>query len=54
MIIDACIEITEEMYHRVINNLGVRVEEVLRRYGVHIKYVIQQTLSRGLQATLCI
>lgn len=30
---------TEEMYHCVINNLGVRVEEVLRRYGDHIKHV---------------
>lgn len=40
MVIDTCIEITEEMYHRVINKLGVRVEEVLRRYGDHIK---QQT-----------
>lgn len=54
MIIDACIETTEEMYRRVINNLGVRVEEVLRGYGVHIKHVIQQTLSRGSQATRCI
>lgn len=43
MIIDACIEITEEMNHRVINSLGVRVEEVLGRYGDHIEHVIQQT-----------
>lgn len=36
MIIDACIETTEEMYHCVINNLGVCVEEVHRRYMVFI------------------
>lgn len=43
MTIDASIEITEEMYHRVVNSLGVRVEEVHRRFGDHIKHVIQRT-----------
>jgi hypothetical protein len=37
--IQACNEITEDMYHQVINNITVRVE-VARRNGGHIEHLI--------------
>jgi hypothetical protein len=40
LIIQACSEITEDMCRRVINNITVRVVEVARRNGGHIKHLI--------------
>jgi hypothetical protein len=36
LIIQACNEITGDMYRRVINNITVRVEQVARRNDGHI------------------
>jgi hypothetical protein len=42
LIIQACNEITEDMYRRVINNITVRVEEDARRNGGHIEHLIHR------------
>ena len=42
LIIEACNEITEDLC-RVIQNIGVRVEEVARRDGSHIEHVLSRT-----------
>lgn len=52
--VDACDEITEDMCHRVVNNLWVRVEEVDGREGGHIEHVISWTQSTDWQGTHCI
>jgi hypothetical protein len=40
LIIQACNEITEDMCHRVINDITARVEEVAGRNGGHIEHLI--------------
>jgi hypothetical protein len=40
LIIQACNEITEDMCHRAINNIIVRVEEVVRYNGGHTEHFI--------------
>jgi hypothetical protein len=42
VIIQACNEITEDMCHRVINNITVRVEEIAGRNGGHIERLIHR------------
>jgi hypothetical protein len=42
LIIQAFNEITEDVCHRVIYNITVRVEEVARRNGAHIEHSIHR------------
>jgi hypothetical protein len=42
LIIQACNEITEDMCHRVINIITICVEEVTRRNGGYIEYMIHR------------
>jgi hypothetical protein len=42
LIIQTCIEITEDMCRRVINKITVRAEEAARRNDVHIEHFIHR------------
>jgi hypothetical protein len=42
LIIQACNEISEDMYRRVINNTTIRVEEVARRNVGHTEHLIHR------------
>jgi hypothetical protein len=42
LIIQVCNEITEDMCHRLISNIIVRVEEAARRNGGHIEHLIHR------------